>query len=125
MGARVTACGPPTLIPREIEALGCDTAATLERLHEADVIYVLRMQQERMRDSFVPSLREYAQRYQINSARLNPGQLLMHPGPVNRGVELSPEVLDSDRSLVMDQVDSGVAVRMAALALCLRAKVSA
>src|ERR1700761_6816753 len=86
MGAEVTVCGPPTLIPREIEALGCEAAVTLERLHEADVVYVLRMQQERMRDSFVPSLREYAAQYQITSARLNPNQLLMHPGPVNSGV---------------------------------------
>ncbi len=81
MGASVTVCGPPTLIPREIEALGCAATPTLERLAEADVVYVLRMQHERMHESFVPSLREYAVRYQINTARLRPGQLLMHPGP--------------------------------------------
>jgi aspartate carbamoyltransferase catalytic subunit len=115
MGASVTVCGPPTLIPREIESLGCDTAATLERLHEADVIYVLRMQQERMRDSFVPSLREYAARYQINASRLEPGQLLMHPGPVNRGVELSGDAIDSPQALLGEQVKAGVAVRMAVL----------
>jgi aspartate carbamoyltransferase catalytic subunit len=115
MGARVTACGPPTLIPREIEALGCETAATIDRVGEADVIYVLRMQQERMRDSFVPSLREYAQRYQINSSRLRPGQLLMHPGPVNRGVELSADAIDSPQALIGEQVKAGVAVRMAVL----------
>jgi aspartate carbamoyltransferase catalytic subunit len=115
MGARVTLCGPPTLIPREIEALGCKTAATLEHLPEADVIYVLRMQQERMRDSFVPSLREYASRYQINAARLKPGQLLMHPGPVNRGVELSADAIDSPQALIGEQVKAGVAVRMAVL----------
>ena len=72
MGAEVTVCGPPTLIPREIEALGCSAATTLERLHEADVVYVLRMQHERMRDSFVPSLREYASRYQITTAAATP-----------------------------------------------------
>jgi aspartate carbamoyltransferase catalytic subunit len=115
MGAHVTVCGPPTLIPREIEALGCRTATTLERLGEADVVYVLRMQQERMRDSFVPSLREYASRYQINTARLRPDQLLMHPGPVNRGVELSGEAIDSPQALIGAQVRAGVAVRMAVL----------
>jgi aspartate carbamoyltransferase catalytic subunit len=115
MGARLTVCGPPTLIPRKIESLGCETAATVERLHEADVIYVLRMQQERMTDSFVPSLREYATRYQINADRLKPGQLLMHPGPVNRGVELSGDAIDSPQALLGEQVKAGVAVRMAVL----------
>jgi aspartate carbamoyltransferase catalytic subunit len=115
MGARVTVCGPPTLIPREIEALGCRATATLDGLHDADVVYVLRMQNERMHDSFVPSLREYATRYQINTARLRPGQLLMHPGPVNRGVELSAEAIDSPQALIGEQVKAGVAVRMAVL----------
>jgi aspartate carbamoyltransferase catalytic subunit len=115
MGAKVTVCGPPTLIPREIESLGCDATLTLERLHEAEVVYVLRMQHERMSESFVPSLREYAMRYQINAARLNPGQLLMHPGPVNRGVELSADAIDSPQALIGEQVKAGVAVRMAVL----------
>ncbi|MDQ6841119.1 MAG: aspartate carbamoyltransferase catalytic subunit [Actinomycetota bacterium] len=115
MGAQVTVCGPPTLIPRQVEALGCEAATTLDRLHEADVVYVLRMQRERMRDSFVPSLREYAERYQISTGRLRPGQLVMHPGPVNRGVELSGEVIDSAQALIGDQVKAGVAVRMAVL----------
>jgi aspartate carbamoyltransferase catalytic subunit len=115
MGAKVTVCGPPTLIPRHIEALGCEATATLERLHEADVVYVLRMQHERMNESFVPSLREYAARYQVNAARLGPGQLLMHPGPVNRGVELSADAIDSPQALIGEQVKAGVAVRMAVL----------
>jgi len=115
MGAEVTVAGPPTLIPREIEALGCRSMPTLEHLHEADVVYVLRMQHERMREAFVPSLREYAARYQISAARLNPGQLLMHPGPVNRGVELSADAIDSPQALIGDQVKAGVAVRMAVL----------
>ncbi len=115
MGAKVTVCGPPTLIPREIEMLGCDATPTLERLHEADVVYVLRMQHERMHESFVPSLREYAIRYQINAARLSPGQLLMHPGPVNRGVEMSADAIDSPQALIGEQVKAGVAVRMAVL----------
>jgi aspartate carbamoyltransferase catalytic subunit len=115
MGARVTVCGPPTLIPRGIEALGCAQAATLEHLSEADVVYVLRMQQERMRDSFVPSLREYARRYQVTTERLEPRQLVMHPGPVNRGVEISGEAIDSAQALIGAQVKAGVAVRMAVL----------
>jgi aspartate carbamoyltransferase catalytic subunit len=115
MGAEVTVCGPPTLIPREIEELGCSVAYTLDDLGEADVVYALRMQRERMNESFVPSLREYALHYQIDSRRLGPRQLLMHPGPVNRGVELSGEVIDSAQSLIAEQVASGLVVRMAIL----------
>jgi aspartate carbamoyltransferase catalytic subunit len=115
MGAEVTVCGPPTLLPREIESLGCAAEPTLDRLGEADVVYVLRMQHERMTESFVPSLREYAARYQINPRRLRPGQLVMHPGPVNRGVELAAATIDSPQALIGDQVKAGVAVRMAVL----------
>jgi aspartate carbamoyltransferase catalytic subunit len=115
MGAQVTVCGPPTLIPRDIEALGCRATPTLDRVGEAEVIYVLRMQHERMSEAFVPSLREYAQRYQINESRLQPGQLVMHPGPVNRGVELSAATIDSPQALIGEQVKAGVAVRMAVL----------
>jgi aspartate carbamoyltransferase catalytic subunit len=114
-GAEVTVCGPPTLIPRGIEALGCAVAHTLEGIGEADVVYALRMQRERMSESFVPSIREYAARYQIDARRLSPRQLLMHPGPVNRGVELAPEVIDSPNSLIAAQVESGLVVRMAIL----------
>jgi aspartate carbamoyltransferase catalytic subunit len=115
MGAEVTVAGPPTLIPRQIEALGCRATPSLDELSEADVVYVLRMQRERMHESFVPSLREYAARYQINPGRLAPGQLLMHPGPVNRGVELSADAIDSPQALIGEQVKAGVAVRMAVL----------
>jgi aspartate carbamoyltransferase catalytic subunit len=115
MGAALTVCGPPTLIPRGIEALGCEVSHSLERLGEADVVYTLRMQNERMRESFVPSIREYAAHFQIDSRRLGPRQLLMHPGPVNRGVELSGEVIDSPQSLIAEQVASGLVVRMAIL----------
>jgi aspartate carbamoyltransferase catalytic subunit len=115
MGAGVTLCGPPTLIPRGVEELGCEVSYTLDGLGDADVVYALRMQRERMKDSFVPSIREYAARYQIDSRRLGPRQLLMHPGPVNRGVELSGDVIDSPQSLIAEQVESGLVVRMAIL----------
>ncbi|HWC87688.1 MAG TPA: aspartate carbamoyltransferase catalytic subunit [Solirubrobacteraceae bacterium] len=115
MGAEVTVTGPPTLIPREIESLGCAVQPTIERLGEADVVYVLRMQHERMHESYIPSLREYAARFQVSSARLGPRQLLMHPGPVNRGVELSADAIDSPQALIGEQVKAGVAVRMAVL----------
>jgi aspartate carbamoyltransferase catalytic subunit len=115
MGADVTVSGPPTLIPRDIEALGCKATPTLANIGEADVVYVLRMQHERMTQSFVPSLREYAASYQINHKRLRPDQLVMHPGPVNRGVEISAAMIDSPQALIGDQVKAGVAVRMAIL----------
>lgn len=115
MGAAVTVAGPPTLLPREIESLGCTAEPTLDRLAEADVVYVLRMQHERMTESFVPSLREYAARYQVNDRRLRPGQLVMHPGPVNRGVELASATIDSPQALIGAQVKAGVTVRMAVL----------
>jgi aspartate carbamoyltransferase catalytic subunit len=116
MGAEVTLCGPPTLIPRQItEALDVEVAYDLDRLGEADVVYALRMQRERMDESFVPSIREYAERYQIGPRRLAPRQLLMHPGPVNRGVELAPEIVDAPSSLITAQVEGGLVVRMAIL----------
>ncbi|TMK99782.1 MAG: aspartate carbamoyltransferase catalytic subunit [Actinobacteria bacterium] len=115
MGARVTVAGPPTLIPRGIETLGCEVRFTLDELDSADVVYALRMQRERMGDTQVPSLREYSALYQINARRLSPRQLLMHPGPVNRGVELSGEVIDSPQAVITAQVEAGVVVRMAVL----------
>jgi aspartate carbamoyltransferase catalytic subunit len=115
MGAEVTVCGPPTLIPRGIEQLGCEVCHSLDRLGEADVVYALRLQKERMAESFVPSIREYAARFQVDSRRLGPRQLLMHPGPANRGVELAGEVIDSPQSLMTEQVASGLVVRMAIL----------
>jgi aspartate carbamoyltransferase catalytic subunit len=115
MGAHVTVAGPPTLIPRGIEAMGCAVRHTLDDLASADVVYALRMQHERMSQSWVPSLREYAAEYQVNGRRLGPRQILMHPGPVNRGVELSGEVVDSPQAVILNQVEAGVVVRMAVL----------
>src|SRR6202171_4389606 len=115
MGAHVTIAGPPTLIPRGIEALGCEVRFTLDELGTADVVYALRMQRERMSETWVPSLREYATWYQINGARLTARQVLLHPGPVNRGVELSGEVVDSPQAVITAQVEAGVVVRMPVL----------
>ncbi|MFL5847275.1 MAG: aspartate carbamoyltransferase catalytic subunit [Solirubrobacteraceae bacterium] len=115
MGAKVTVAGPPTLIPRGIEAMGCAVRYTLDDLSEADVVYALRMQKERMTDSYVPSIREYASVYQIDGRRLSARQVLMHPGPVNRGVELSGDVVDSPQAVITQQVEAGVVVRMAVL----------
>src|SRR6202000_2076403 len=115
MGAEVTLCGPPTLIPRAIEGLGCAGTYSLDGIEEGGVVYALRMQLERMNDKFVPSLAEYAANFQIDTRRLNPRQLLMHPGPVNRGVEVSGEAIDSPQSPVTEQVAAGLVVRVAIL----------
>ena len=88
---------------------------TLDELETADVVYALRMQNERMSEPWVPSIREYAAWYQINARRLGADQILMHPGPVNRGVELSGEVADSPQAIITAQVEAGVVVRMAVL----------
>ncbi len=115
VGARTTLIGPPTLLPRGIEALGCETSTDIGAIEAADVVYVLRMQRERMESAFVPSLREYAARWGITPERLRPGQKVMHPGPINRGVEIDGRVADGPDSLILAQVGSGLAVRMAVL----------
>jgi aspartate carbamoyltransferase catalytic subunit len=117
VGARATLVGPPTLLPPGIETLGCEVATDIGAIGGADVVYVLRMQQERMRpgEAFVPSLREYTALYGITPERVRPGQAVMHPGPMNRGVEIDPRVADSDAALVVDQVRAGLVVRMAVL----------
>lgn len=115
MGSEVTVCGPPTLMPREIETLGCEVRYSLDGMDGADVIYALRLQHERMSEALLPSLREYTAQYQIDGRRLSPRQLLMHPGPVNRGVELKADVIDGPQSLITEQVASGLIVRMSIL----------
>ena len=107
--------GPPTLLPRGIEALGCATTSDIGATRSADVVYVLRMQRERMESAFVPSLREYAACWGITPERVRPGQKVMHPGPMNRGVEIDGRVADSPDSLILEQVRSGLALRMAVL----------
>lgn len=117
VGAHASVIGPPTLLPRGIEALGCSVSTDIADVAQADVVYVLRMQRERMDEgeAFVPSLREFSALYGITPERVRPGQVVMHPGPMNRGVEIDPRVADSDAALVIDQVRAGLVVRMAVL----------
>ncbi len=117
VGASVTLVGPPALIPRGIEAMGCEVAYDIEAIGAADVVYVLRMQRERMLEgaAYVPSLREYSARWGVTPERLRPGQRVMHPGPMNRGVEIDPRVADASHALIGLQVRAGLVVRMAVL----------
>jgi aspartate carbamoyltransferase catalytic subunit len=116
-GASVTLVGPPTLMPRGIEAMGCSVSTDIEAIKEADVVYVLRMQQERMLEgaNYVPSLREYTARWGVTPERVRPGQKVMHPGPMNRGVEIDPRVADAADALIETQVRAGLVTRMAVL----------
>jgi aspartate carbamoyltransferase catalytic subunit len=118
VGARATVIGPPTLVPRGIEAAGCEVSAEIASIASADVVYALRMQRERMApgEAFIPSLREYTRLYGITPERVGSGQVVMHPGPMNRGIEIDPRVADGESSLVTEQVRSGLVVRMAVLA---------
>ncbi|MGE5689030.1 MAG: aspartate carbamoyltransferase catalytic subunit [Pseudomonadota bacterium] len=118
VGAHATLVGPPPLIPRGIEeALGCDVSHDIAAIADADVVYVLRMQRERMLEgaNYVPSLREYTARWGVTADRVRPGQVVMHPGPMNRGVEIDAAVADGAQSLVTAQVRAGLVVRMAVL----------
>ncbi len=117
MGIDVTLVAPPTLLPRGIEATGVAVSTDIAAIRSADVVYVLRMQRERMDAgaAYVPSLREYAARWGVTRARLRPSQLVMHPGPMNRGVEIAGDVADAPTSLILRQVSAGLVVRMAVL----------
>jgi aspartate carbamoyltransferase catalytic subunit len=122
LGMSVTVAGPPTLIPPHAQELGVKVVHRLEdAIRDADVIMMLRLQQERMTSGLIPSLREYSRYWGLSRERLQaharPDVLIMHPGPVNRGVELAPEVADGPYSVILDQVAKGVAVRMAVLLL--------
>ncbi len=121
LGAEVMVCGPPTLIPRHIESLGVKVSYNVrETLEWCDVANVLRIQLERQDIRYFPSLREYTQYYGINREMLESLKtkvVIMHPGPINRGVELTSEVADSDQSIILEQVENGVAIRMAVLYL--------
>ncbi len=122
LGAKVTLVGPTTLVPRALESLGVKVTHRLDGILEsADVINLLRIQHERQRKEYFPSLGEYTALFGLTkarAARLKPGCLIMHPGPINRGVEIDSDVADGSHSVILDQVTNGLAVRMAVLYLC-------
>ncbi|MBW6440319.1 aspartate carbamoyltransferase catalytic subunit [Actinoplanes hulinensis] len=129
LGAEVTLVGPPTLIPRDVvAALSKTTKVSYDLdsvLPDSDVVMMLRVQTERMQDSFFPSAREYSRRYGLDVTRMRKlpeHAIVMHPGPMNRGMEIAPEVADSPRSTIVEQVANGVSVRMAVLYLLLGGK---
>jgi aspartate carbamoyltransferase catalytic subunit len=121
MGADVWVCGPPTLIPADIRRLGVTASSSVEAtVRDADVVMLLRIQLERMEGAYFPSLREYFQVFGMTRERLalaRPDAMVMHPGPMNRGVEIASDVADGPQSVILDQVANGVAVRMAVLYL--------
>ncbi len=123
MGAHVTLVGPPTLIPASAETWGVDILSDIDQvLPKIDVVYLLRVQKERQNEQLFPSVREYAALWGLDGRRVDlmkPEALIMHPGPMNRGVEISSDVADMDRSIITDQVTNGIAVRAAILYLML------
>jgi len=121
LGAKVRVCGPPTLIPKYIDQLGVSVSYDIrDSLEWCDVANILRIQLERQDIKYFPSIREYAQYFGINKAlldSLDSEVVIMHPGPINRGVEITSDVADSSQSIILEQVENGVAVRMAILYL--------
>jgi len=121
LGANVKVCGPKTLIPKYIDSLGVEVETNLiKALEWCDVANMLRVQNERMDISYFPSTREYTQQFGLNKKilnSLNKEIIVMHPGPINRGVEITSDVADSDQAIILDQVQNGVAVRMAVIYL--------
>ena len=121
LGAKVRVCGPPTLIPKYIRDLGVEVSYDIrDTLHWCDVANILRIQLERQDLRYIPSLREYAQYFGVSRQlldELDKPIVIMHPGPINRGVEITSEVADSEHSIILQQVENGVAVRMAVLYL--------
>jgi len=121
LGARVTLCGPSTLVPRVFEQMGCRVTYNVEEaIADADIINLLRIQHERQRKTMFPSIGEYSTLFGLSKARLaktKPDVLIMHPGPINRGVEIDSEIADCGRSVILEQVTNGLAVRMAVLFL--------
>lgn len=120
MGARITFAGPRSLMPVDIESLGGEYRPDrFEAIKDAGILYLLRIQRERQQEEYFPSLEEYNRYFGASVENVSPGAFVMHPGPINRGVELSSDLADSGNSLILDQVRSGVATRMAILDLCL------
>lgn len=127
LGACVCVCGPPTIVPAEIEKMGAKLTYCLDdALEGADVVYLLRLQRERQKENFLTSLKEYSNYYGIDEERYKKiarkGAFLMHPGPMNRGVEIKSDIAERDRSLILEQVTNGIAVRMAVLYLTIGVK---
>jgi aspartate carbamoyltransferase catalytic subunit len=127
LGAHVRLCGPQTMLPRGLDGLG-DTVTCVSRIEDAvraaDVVMMLRIQNERLAGAMMATTREYSRTFGLNARVLDlakPDAIVMHPGPINRGVELDPRIADGDRSVVLEQVEAGVAVRMAVLELVLGA----
>jgi len=129
LGAEVTVAGPATLVPKTFESMGVKVIHDLKTaLADADVVMLLRIQHERQSSTHFPSLGEYTSMFGINKERaqwLKPEALIMHPGPINRGVEIDSELADSDRSVILEQVTNGIATRMAVLYLCTGGSISA
>ncbi len=129
LGARVIVCGPPTLIPAEVSDMGIEVSYSLDSiLHELDVVNVLRIQFERQRSGLFPSIREYYRLFGVTAERMakaKPNLLLLAPGPINRGVEITPEVADGPNSAIIDQVANGLGIRMAVLSLLAQAQINA
>jgi aspartate carbamoyltransferase catalytic subunit len=129
LGAKVTLCGPSTLVPKTFEQMGCRVTYDVdEAIRDADIINLLRIQHERQRKTMFPSIGEYTNLFGLNKARLaktKPDALIMHPGPINRGVEIDSEIADCNRSVILEQVTNGLAVRMAVLFLVNGGKVPA
>jgi len=121
LGAKVRVCGPPTLIPKHLKELGVEISYDIKKTLEwCDVANILRIQLERQDIKYIPSLREYSQYFGVTKSMLddlNKEIVIMHPGPINRGIEISSDVADSDHSIILQQVENGVAVRMAILYL--------
>lgn len=121
LGAEVTLCGPATLVPKRFEEFGCRVTHTMEEaIRDADVINLLRIQHERQRRSMFPNLNEYVKLFGLSKERLaltKPDAMIMHPGPINRGVEIDSDIADGERAVILDQVTNGLAVRMAVLFL--------
>ena len=121
LGANVTVCGPKSLIPKTIESLNVNVETDFRKaLKNSDAVNMLRIQNERMSESYFPSLREYIQQYGLTMpllSSINKEIIVMHPGPINRGVEITSEVADSDQAIILDQVENGVAIRMAVMYL--------
>ena len=121
LGANVTVCGPKSLIPKNIESLNVRVETDFRKaLKNSDAVNMLRIQNERMSESYFPSIREYVQQYGLTMpliSSINKEIIVMHPGPINRGVEITSEVADSDQAIILDQVENGVAIRMAVMYL--------